>query len=627
MNKRYILTLALIAALFASSTGCSNVQINSPENKVEETTKDKKNEEKKDGTEATPKDGENDPADPADPTNPTDPTDPEKEPEVPVNPVAVPAAIKGLRSAPGVEEMKGGRKYFNYNNSGKGMDLFHDYAYDVPPITPTNGGVGFRLMQMMGDRDGVTISRTRNTNRNDFLYSEQFVFDRKSDQIYLGNVLQGSSVADGSFVPLKGAKVQPITISTALVAIGDPIHSETIFPKLSTYRDVVNGWMGKDFKPTATRTSTEIKDIKVSTESGTKSGFNIDGLSEYLSNIGFKLDIARTKRKTNILVKFIQSAYSVAMDRPNGCLVMDVDAKAFNHDRSRPLYISNIEYGRAYYIMISSNYSSDEVKAAFNMSGKGATEGSMWSVFSESYYKKIRDEAIVNASMVGGSSVDHGVLVAQGWEAFKQSLANDFPLTTAEPIAIGLNFVDNDAPAQVHYTGSAKTKESIFIPTCREIRVGMRIGGFKATAGFKGIGKVRLYGKGYITLPGRGRQLFFDVPQSQYLNLDKDMDEFVAPSGRLDALKFTEVRIPMSRIASSLESRLDKPIKIELDLKHSGAYGSGSEGMGKIVIEMPISEFLFYTKDGGFTISTRENRLMDFQGEIRIQLDDFQVKY
>lgn len=620
MKKNNILALMLTSALIASSIGCTQNIIVTPDEKKEEVNK---KEEPKDGEGQN--NPENNPGNTPGENGDNNDNTPGVEPEIPVNPIPVPAGLKGLRAAPGIEEIKSGqRTYFNYN-SGSDMNLFHDYAVGVPPVTFDNNGAAFRQMLLQSNREGVTISRTRNANRDDFLYSEQFVFDRKSDQIFLGNVLQGRSVSDGSFVPLAGVITQPITISTALVSTGNPIHSQIIMPKLSQYRDVVNGWMSNDFKPSAARTSTEIRDIKISEESGTNSGFNIDGLSEYLQSIGFKLEIARIKRRTNILVKFIQSAYSVAMDRPNGCLVMDYDLQAYMKDRSRPLYISNIEYGRAYYIMISSNYSSDEVKAAFNLSGKGATEGSMWRAFSESYYKKIRDEAIVNASMVGGTSFDHGVLIAQGWEAFKQSLANQFPLTAAEPIAIGLNFVDNNAPAQVHYTGTANTKESIFIPKCKELRVKMNASGIRATAGFKGIGKVRVYGKGYISVPGRGRQQFLNIPQSSYLNLEKGMDEFVVPSGRLDFTKAIEIKIPMFGSSHSMERRLNQEVTIDLELNHSGAYGSGHEGLGKLQVKMTLAEFLFYCQDGGFTISTRENRLIDFQGEIRIQLEPFTV--
>lgn len=459
---------------------------------------------------------------------------------------------------------------------------------------------------------GVLLERTFNVEY-DAGTSEQLIFDHENDQIFIGNVLLAGQLREGSFTPLAEQVTQDVTISTRLITQGAPIQSRTFRPSLSGYNDVYNDWLSNSFKENPSRTITEFKEVILESNFGLSSGANID--TEALSMIA-SLDVNIKKKKTHILFKMIQSAFSVAMDNPKGFFLLDFDKKSL--DGHVPVYVSNIEYGRAYYVLFSSDYSATEVKAAFKLNPK-SPENPLKDFFTEIGYSKIRQETNVSSRHIGGSALDHNAIISNGWEAYKAQLSNIFPLSTAEPIAYGFRYVDTNQQAAVKIGNNRHHKQTLFVPDCKEITIKMRPDAIRSTAGFKGIGAIRLSGKGEMRC-GTHRVKFLNKSASEQFKVAKSTEEFTQlPETAFPWVDFT-IRMPMD-----MERQLDKDVEISLDLKQAGIYGTSTEDLGSTSFTISLTDLLFYAQNGGFTIKTRQNRLMDYQGELHIAMKPFTV--
>ncbi len=204
--------------------------------------------------------------------------------------------------------------------------------------------------------------------------ADEFVLfaSNNAEIVYPGNFLQGKSVSEGAprIIPLKRGS-GTITINTLN---GSTIVKKTV-PEVSfsSIAQATNDLIGSNNGTLTANISFTREEVRSLDELGVKMnaqyaslGTKVKGSFSYNSSNSF----------SSVFVKVTQSLYSIVYDIPNVSTAFDpsvtpADLQKYVQPGNPATYISSVNYGRIFYLLIQSTQSTEEIKAAVTASFNG----------------------------------------------------------------------------------------------------------------------------------------------------------------------------------------------------------------------------------------------------------------
>ncbi|MCW3465933.1 thiol-activated cytolysin family protein [Chitinophaga nivalis] len=284
------------------------------------------------------------------------------------------------------------------------------------------------------------------------------VLDPSTDIMYIGSLLDGSTMESGTYMPLiypADYVRKPITYSVSIQGSSGPI-SKTITPTLSDFRNSMQDIMRNNitgqqpanftFSLVQTRSKKEME-MKISANLKFSTFFNAT----------MNYDESGYSGKNFFVLKVFQKFFSADINIP-------ADGNLFNKPNdftgtTAPVYISTIDYGRSAYLLLESTYDSSRVykslEASFNvwLTGGGTT------ISNE--HKVVMDQLKISGVLIGGSSTAAATAI-QGIQAFRDYVingANMGPNSRGEVIAYKLRNAKNHGVYQTIINGDYTTMD------------------------------------------------------------------------------------------------------------------------------------------------------------------------
>lgn len=288
-------------------------------------------------------------------------------------------------------------------------------------------------------------------------YDENVVLDPTTDVIYPGAILDGNSVAEGSYRQIL-AKRAPLDLSTNLQFFDGECKRTVENPTLSNIRSAVKGML-YDVEitgSTAAHLSFEIEDVYSEEQLGVAIGASV---KNSVAKVSSKFNWNSKETKSRFLLKFSQVYYSVDVDAQNASdfFASDVtvpDLKQAIGSATTPVYVSSVKYGRVAYICIESTESIDEVRAALDASFSSV--GVEASVSTEIAKSECSKNMKYSGTIIGGSGESASALVSGG------TGLPDLVAKINKYIAEGGNFSNQSPGDMVAYTLRKLSDNSVF---------------------------------------------------------------------------------------------------------------------------------------------------------------------
>lgn len=298
----------------------------------------------------------------------------------------------------------------------------------------------------------VTYKTYTSTFKASAAYNELVLLNPSSDVIYPGSVILGSSIDDGSYKEVTEGTKKAVTLSFDLSGVTNSngqagIVSGSIVPTLSNYRELRNKILGQTIPKQTSTYAYEMIEAKSESEFDLKvdAGVSYKGASIKASlKAGF--DYSSSSKTNKILVKFMQTFYTVDVDQGNGTFLYDsIDTEAFGG--YQPVYVASIAYGRLAYLTIESSSDFSTIKSYLDAMLKyGNTSSTITAAEAASFFSS---NAKTNIMVIGAS------VVATDLSSFLKMIADDqFSDSNAgKIIAYKLRFVHNNSVANTVFNG------------------------------------------------------------------------------------------------------------------------------------------------------------------------------
>ena len=273
-------------------------------------------------------------------------------------------------------------------------------------------------------------------------YDQMMILNPTSDVIYPGAMLKGESIPTGEYIGINGGRA-PITLSISLENIAKA-SVEIENPGLDGVRNGVNALLSQGITgSTPAKINFTIEEVYSEEHLDIALGLNY---SSRKKDVSASFDFESSEYKYKYVVMFLQEYYSIDMNLPPNQEPGSLFTELPNLDGTSPVMVSSVKYGRMVLYTVESNYTTTDVKTAFNMSfnqGKTTGEGEV-----EVDYNKIISESKIDALVIGGSAED-AVAVIQGPSGVYSYIINGGNYSTESPgapLAYTLRYIREDFP-------------------------------------------------------------------------------------------------------------------------------------------------------------------------------------
>ena len=173
-------------------------------------------------------------------------------------------------------------------------------------------------------------------------------------------------------------------------------------------------------------------------------GYYNNKLAGVKSSFGVSFD--KQNKKNYLLIDFTQNYFKINSDAITGANIFKTADN--NTDITKLVYVSSVTYGRRGILLIESDYSHEDLQAAFNLKASGMVQSGGLSADVNS--KKIRNSSKVKAIFYGGSAQDAAaaisVPVSQLEQGFRNYIKNSFQGSgtgNAVPISYVMRYVSD----------------------------------------------------------------------------------------------------------------------------------------------------------------------------------------
>lgn len=237
---------------------------------------------------------------------------------------------------------------------------------------------------------------------------ERFVaFNPNVDSVYPGALVQGKSLPDGVLTPLVTART-PLTITVSDFISNNPsatYSKEVKHPSLANVTAAVSSVISQNLQEDQ---PSKISYNETSYSSVEQAFLKLGASYSWTAGkISGSFQKSSQEYRTGLMVRFIQSYYTVSCDAPtapNSFIAQTTpynDFKLYAGDGNPPAYVASVTYGREVWMLIESNNSEQEVKAAINAAYNAAV--SKGNVDLDVTQKKVLNESYVQVMIVGGN--------------------------------------------------------------------------------------------------------------------------------------------------------------------------------------------------------------------------------
>lgn len=284
-------------------------------------------------------------------------------------------------------------------------------------------------------------------------FDEQIVLNPTTDVIYPGALVKGESILDGSYTLIPASR-KPITISTSLTG-SESVTIEIEDPKLSTTRQAVSDLMTQEYSVPPANIGFEILQAYSEEQLALSLHTSYKGKALKISG-GFNYN--KSEKKTRLVVKFIQSYYTIDMDmpqQPSDLFSEDIDRDFFGS--YAPMYVATVTYGRLALFTIESSLSEDSVRVYLEGSYKKVSGNA------SAEFNRLIATSEMKAYILGGSGEDASGVI-DGFESFKNYIkqgGNYSADSPGAPISYKLRNIKDNSVANVVFAANYTIVEKI----------------------------------------------------------------------------------------------------------------------------------------------------------------------
>lgn len=266
--------------------------------------------------------------------------------------------------------------------------------------------------------------------------AEDFVLyaSNNAEIIYPGNFLQGKSVFEGAprIIPLKRGP-GTITINTLN---GSSVVTETVDEvSFSKIAQATNDLIGSNNGTLSANITYEREEVRSLQEVGVNMNAEFSTLA---SKVKGSFDYNGSFNFNSVFVKVTQSLYSIVLDIPDVENAFDPsvtpeDLAKYVSEDNPATYISSVNYGRIFYLLIQSTQSSQDIKAAVEGSFNGAVVSGSGSV-DVSVVNDLENVRVSGYAYGGDANLAAGALVG-GMEEVKAFIEEGGSINNGAPIS------------------------------------------------------------------------------------------------------------------------------------------------------------------------------------------------
>lgn len=279
-------------------------------------------------------------------------------------------------------------------------------------------------------------------------FNELYLLDPTTGVIFLGNLLDGNSILDGSYRPLNGLNRDSITISLSTQSLSNGTSSIKVLPVLSNVRNGLNQLL-RQVAPNSTTAFMNFEILELKSEKAIQGaiGVNASGWGQKIEG-GYSWN--NTEKKSTFMIKFYQKYYTADMDKmeaPHNWFKTMPNPTTWSN--ASPVYVSSVTYGRAVYFMVESSSSASAMKATLSAAFKGGTASLDVNLSLEQ--KDMIEKASIKGLVVGGSA-SAGVKTIHGVTGLKEYIdtGGDFSINSpGAPISYTLRFLKDNSLAKL----------------------------------------------------------------------------------------------------------------------------------------------------------------------------------
>jgi thiol-activated cytolysin len=325
---------------------------------------------------------------------------------------------------------------------------------DVPEITAgEDGRVALETIEATDENfPSAYVGHTRVTRyKMGVGGDEAMCFDPQGDVIYPGALLDGNSIASGSYRPLIGDRA-PLNISISGVHLKGTVKTTIDSPSLSSVRQGIHDLLQQAvIGVTAANMTYELSSIKSMEEFNLKIGAGYKGFGV---NIATSVDFSNSATHSVFLAKFFQKYFTLDVDQPVRPSAFFTGKNTWNDFRYQikgdiaPVYISSITYGRTIFLLIESNESESATRFKLDAAFKGFGQTGNLSVNIESMQSV--SGLKVTSYIYGGSAEEATSIITSNGASLNKVIANgaDFSLQSPGlPMGYSLRYLKNNGIA------------------------------------------------------------------------------------------------------------------------------------------------------------------------------------
>ena len=287
-------------------------------------------------------------------------------------------------------------------------------------------------------------------------------FANNSGTLYPGAIIGGETLSDGTLTP-KVFDRAPLTFSASLEGVLDGDVSATMDePSLSAFREAMAEILDAEvIGNTPANIAYDMTEVHSSEQLSLALGLDVSWMT---GNVAASMEFNQQERNSRYLVNFTQAYYTVDVDppaRPSDYLDPSVtleNVEGTLRDEP-PAYVSSVTYGRIVYFAVTSNFSSEELKAALDFgfsTGAVDVDGSVSLTHSE-----VLSESQITAFILGGDGnvAVQAIQGAEGIADFLQSGGTYSAESPGAPIAYKMAYLADNSPAGFALTTDYEVKD------------------------------------------------------------------------------------------------------------------------------------------------------------------------
>lgn len=285
-------------------------------------------------------------------------------------------------------------------------------------------------------------------------YDDQIVLNPTTDVIYPGALIKGESILDGSYVSI-GVDRKPVTISTSLTG-ADSVSVVVENPNsLAAVRESINDLMSQEYDVPPANLGFTIEEVyseehlKLTLHASYDNGF---------TELSGDFNYENKSIKSRFVAKFIQSYYTLDIDRPNSPsdMISEVGNNSM-YGSLMPMYISTVTFGRMALFTIESELSETDVRKYLQASYASASGNS------STEFDKLNANSTMKVYVLGGSGTDAGTII-NGFNDFKNYIikgGNFSKESPGAPISYKLRYLHDNTIARVVFAASYPIRTAI----------------------------------------------------------------------------------------------------------------------------------------------------------------------